>query len=154
MDLTINKGVGVSRKKRERPSPKVDRTPEQQAIIDRKKAIEDAYVQVLGYTPAAFGREAKAAKWLAEQGYTPEQVVNCYKHLQEDDFYRRQHTSLETVSKQIGAWAQSRQRKTAAQMPEPLVDEEPALTQDELRARALARRNGVDNATSRSPKQR
>lgn len=78
-------------------------TPEHRAYLDRKKAIEDTYVAECGYQPAAFGREAKAAKWLAEQGYTPEQVVKCYRHLREDDFYAKGHLSLETVSKQIGA---------------------------------------------------
>lgn len=80
-----------------------DPTPEQKALNERKKAIEQAYVTELGYTPAAFGKEAKSAKWLAEQGYTPEQIIKCYQHLQQDDFYARQHISLAIISKQIGA---------------------------------------------------
>jgi hypothetical protein len=85
-----------------------DRTPEQQAYLDRKKAIEQAYVAELGYTPAAFGKEAKSSKWLAEQSYTPEQVVKCYRHLLNDDFYAKQHISLATISKQIGAFVRSK----------------------------------------------
>ncbi len=80
-----------------------DPTPEQKALNECKKAIEQAYVTELGYTPSAFGKEAKSAKWLAEQGYTPEQVIKCYQHLQQDDFYARQHISLVIISKQIGA---------------------------------------------------
>lgn len=107
-DLTINKDIAerassapaTTFHKRKTP----DVTPEHRAYLDRKKAIEDAYVAELGYTPAAFGKEAKSSKWLAEQQYTPEQVVKCYRHLQSDDFYAKQHISLATISKQIGAW--------------------------------------------------
>lgn len=105
---------------------KSERTPEQQAYLDRKKAIEAAYVDTLGYTPAAFGQEAKAAKWLAEQNYTPEQVAGCLRHLQGDAFYARNHISLQTVAKQIGAWLQSSKPKppiTPYQQPIP----EPAM---------------------------
>lgn len=92
-----------------RSSPKkTEKTPEHKAYLDRKKAIEQAYVNELGYTPAAFGKEAKSSKWLAEQGYTPEQVVKCYRHLLADDFYAKQHISLAIVSKQIGAWLKSK----------------------------------------------
>jgi len=100
-----------------------DRTPEQQAYLDRKKAIEDAYIAELDYKPAAFGREAKAAKWLAEQSYTPDQVLRCLRHLQADDFYHGKHISLQTVSGQIGAFIKSKQIA-----PRPLTAIPPVVT--------------------------
>ena len=116
---------------------KTGRTPEEQAYLDRKKAIETAYVDTLGYTPAAFGQEAKAAKWLAEQGYTPEQVAGCLRHLQDDAFYARNHISLQTVAKQIGAWVQSSKPKPKPAAPETKYYQSQAhkyLQGDELRA--------------------
>lgn len=97
---------------------KHERSPEEQAYLDRKKAIEAAYVEALGYTPVAFAQEAKAAKALARYPYTPEQVVGCLRHLQADAWYADKHISLQTVAKQIGAWVQS-QQTNARRTPEP-----------------------------------
>ena len=116
---------------------KPERTPEEQAYLDRKKAIETAYVEALGYKPSAFVQEAKAAKWLAEQGYTPEQVTGCLRHLQADDWYAGKHISLQTVSKQIGAWVQSSKPKPKPAAPETKYYQSQAhkyLQGDELRA--------------------
>lgn len=123
-----------------------DRTPEQQAYLNRKKAIEDAYVAELGYTPAAFGKEAKSAKWLAEQGYTPEQVVKCYRHLREDEFYAKQHISLATISKQIGAWAKARNGSSNGHVKNDLplfAGGPPKEKTDEERAATIARRQAI-----------
>ena len=97
---------------------KHERSPEEQAYLDRKKAIEAAYVDALGYTPVAFAQEARAAKALARYPYTPEQVVGCLRHLQADAWYADKHISLQTVAKQIGAWVQS-QQTNARRTPEP-----------------------------------
>ena len=102
------------------------KTPEQQAYLDRKKAIEQAYVAALGYTPPAFGKEAKSSKWLAEQGYTPEQVVKCYRHLQQDDFYAKQHISLMTISKQIGVVVRTKNGHMNGTGP-PIATKPPAV---------------------------
>lgn len=116
---------------------KPERTPEEQAYLDRKKAIETAYVEALGYKPSAFVQEAKAAKWLAEQGYTPEQVTGCLRHLQADDWYAGKHISLQSVAKQIGAWVQSNKPKPKPAAPETKYYQSQAhkyLQGDELRA--------------------
>lgn len=125
-----------------------ERTPERQAYLDRKKAIEQAYVAELGYTPAAFGKEAKSSKWLAEQGYTPEQVVKCYRHLQRDDFYARQHISLATISKQIGVMARNGQRAPPGDLD--LVHIDPSTRQTPEERRAAAERFKVILEESRS----
>jgi hypothetical protein len=118
-----------------------DRTPEQQAYLDRKKAIEQAYVAELGYTPAAFGKEAKSSKWLAEHGYTPEQVVKCYRHLLNDDFYAKQHISLATISKQIGVVVRARNGTNGHHAADlPLITATAPPTPEERRAAAERRK--------------
>lgn len=112
-----------------------DRTPEQQVYLDRKKAIETAYVAALGYKPAAFAAEAKAAKWLAEQGYTAEQVVGCYEHLRADSFYDKKHIRLQTVANQIGAWLHTNRQRPARASPNiPLIQAPPANAKPKLSA--------------------
>lgn len=117
-----------------------DRTPDDQAYLDRKKAIETAYVAALGYKPAAFAAEAKAAKWLAEQNYTPDQVVGCYEHLRADSFYDKKHIRLQTVANQIGAWLQTNRQRPARASPgipliqAPPVNAKPKLSAEETRA--------------------
>ena len=114
---------------------KPERSPDEQAYLDRKKAIESAYVTALGYKPAAFAAEAKAAKWLAEQGYTPEQVVGCYEHLRADSFYDKKHIRLQTVANQIGAWLQANRQRPARASPNiPLIQAPPANTKPKLSA--------------------
>lgn len=112
-----------------------DRTPERQAYLDRKQAIESAYVDELGYRPAAFGKEAKAARFLAEQSYTPDQVLRCLRHLQADDFYYGKHVSLQTVASQIGAFLKAKQPGAAVgratQLP-PVVQPQPRVDRDEM----------------------
>jgi len=121
-----------------RKSKSPDRTPEQQAYLDRKKAIEDAYVAELGYTPSAFGKEAKSSKWLSEQGYTPAQVAGCYRYLQKDEFYARQHISLATISKQIGAWIKLKSSRNGhaggiSPPPRPIIPPDVDRPQDAAR---------------------
>lgn len=139
-DMTDQDSDLAARKKRARTRPdEQEEPPEHRAYLERKKAIEAAYVEELGYTPAAFGREAKAAKWLAEQSYTPDQIVGCYRYLQKDEFYARQHISLEVVSKQIGAWLKLKKAPTNGHTP-PVDKPKDILTQDELLRRVAARR--------------
>jgi hypothetical protein len=68
------------------------------------------------------GAEAKAAKWLVDNGYTPEQVVGCYRFIARDAFWAGKHISLMTVTKQIGAWKASQPKPRA---PEPAPAPEP-----------------------------
>jgi hypothetical protein len=65
------------------------------------QAIIDAYVAELRHTPPNMGREGKAAKWLVQHGYTPEQVLACYRHLKADKFWSDKFLSLQKVAEQI-----------------------------------------------------
>lgn len=67
------------------------------------QAIVDAYVSELGYNPptSAGGAMGKAAKWLATNGYTPEQVSACYRHLKAQGFYADKFLALATVQREL-----------------------------------------------------
>ncbi len=66
--------------------------------------IMDAYIEALGYTPANYPKEAATAKRMAEQGFTPEQVVATYKKIKEDKsgWWEEKFVSLGKVHEQIG----------------------------------------------------
>ena len=66
------------------------------------KAILDSFVEVVPYK-INYAREGAAAKTLAEQGYTPEQVVTVYRKLKAESFWSEKHLSLQSVASQIGA---------------------------------------------------
>jgi hypothetical protein len=76
------------------------------------QGVITAYVEALGYTPPNMGKEAKAAKWLVEHEYTPEQVAACYRHMKKDRFWSDKFLSLQKVSEQIAEFCR-RNRPTA-----------------------------------------
>jgi hypothetical protein len=65
------------------------------------QAIIDSYIDELGYRPAAMGREGKWAKWLVANHYSPTQVIECYRHLKRDKYWRDKFVSLQKVAEQI-----------------------------------------------------
>lgn len=83
-----------------RKKPPADSHPNTRPILD-------AYAGELGYPIPNGGKEAKAAKMLAQGGYTPEQVAGCYRYMKAQEFWRTIHVSLCKVHEQIGAWLQS-----------------------------------------------
>lgn len=65
--------------------------------------ILKAYYEALGYAPIFDKADAKAAKAIADAGYTPEQVTIAYDHMRKSDYWKdHDHISLMSVSKQIG----------------------------------------------------
>lgn len=67
------------------------------------KPILEAYMQELGYSPNSFGEAGKAAKNLAEAGFSPEDVVAMYTALKAQAFWSSKYLSLSEV------WKQSRE---------------------------------------------
>ena len=47
-----------------------------------------------------------SAKWLAENGYTPDDVIGCYKAMSSDPWWKDKEISLKNVANKIGAWKQ------------------------------------------------
>lgn len=79
--------------------------------------IKDAYVNLLlEYEPGvviSHPQEAAAAQALAQAGWTPGQVTECYRHLKKDAFWKSKHLSLWSIAKQIGAYYARNKRPTA-----------------------------------------
>lgn len=63
--------------------------------------IMDAYVEALGRVPPNYAKESAFAKKLAEEGYTPEQVVSVYKTMK-DGWWSSRYLSLCKVHEEIG----------------------------------------------------
>lgn len=78
----------------------IEKTPHQN--------IMDAYANALGYPIRDGPKEGNAAKWLVNNGYSPEQVTACYAHLKVQTFWKEKHISLQTVAGNIGAYLQAK----------------------------------------------
>lgn len=82
------------------PSPK----PKRETLAHpMTKKILDAYVGNLGYNSINYGKEGKAAAQLARDGWTVEQVLECYTIMKADKFWKDKHLSLQNIYSQIGA---------------------------------------------------
>lgn len=82
--------------------------PEQKpAATGQHQVIIDAFIDELGYRPANMGREGKAAKWLVQHEYSPEQVLACYRHMKADKFWSDKFLSLQKVSEQIAEYTRA-----------------------------------------------
>lgn len=77
-------------------------------LSDHQK-IMATYQECLGYPIANGGKEGKAASGLVKQGYTAEQVRDCYQYLRLNPFYDGKHISLQIVHGQIGAYLKSQE---------------------------------------------
>jgi hypothetical protein len=95
----------VDTKEKERKGKKTDSANGTRATSPHQEII-DAYVKELAYTPSNMGREAKAAKWLTDNHYSPAQVVACYRHMKRDRFWSDKFLSLQKISEQIAEFAQ------------------------------------------------
>lgn len=70
------------------------------------RSIQKAFEQACGY-PVNWGAgNSKAAKWLAQNHFTPEQVVGCYRHLKAQEFWKNKQLNLRNLPDQIGEYVQ------------------------------------------------
>ena len=108
--------VGIQQKKDSKERKEILHTPRKRAGVPVEKSdhqkIMDAYQESLGYAIRDGPKEGNAAKWLINNGYTPDQVQACYAHLKCQSFWREKHISLQTVAGQIGAYLQSKNGHT------------------------------------------
>lgn len=90
-------------KKGEEPKttrPRKASNPNTQPIL---KAYQEAYEEHTGFAYTFPGADSKAAKTLADAGYTPEQVTIAYKHLCQDEWWStKNNISLLNVCAEIG----------------------------------------------------
>ena len=125
-DLGSKSDLGVIRDRREieggesSPNPKVpkrankrgprkERHPDHQRLMAlyREAIREDEGVNK-GKEFSAPGKENKAAQKLLERGFTPEEVIACYRHFKAEPFWADKHLSLAYVAEHIGAWKESK----------------------------------------------
>lgn len=89
---------GSQQGKRERAKKQAN--PNTKPILDAYKA---AYEKENGFPYTFPGSDTKAAKVLADAGYTPEQVVAAYEYLCKDEWWKEQGSiSLLSISRNMG----------------------------------------------------
>ena len=105
---------GASAKKPRRASKKIPNEQEE-AARERRKEIKAAYLEALGHDNVNHGQVGAGAKQLEKQGYTPEQVKECYYWLKDDPFWEFKPISLQTVYKNMVDFLNFCERRLATQ---------------------------------------
>lgn len=70
----------------------------------KTRDIQKAYEECVPYKVDWVRGEGHAAKWIAEAGYTPNDVKDCYVTLKLQPFWKDKPLSLASIKKQIGEW--------------------------------------------------
>lgn len=68
------------------------------------QTVMDTLEGMRGYPSGKYGAEAKAVKQMITQGYTSQEMMDCYEHLLKDHFWEGKALLMNTVAGQIGAW--------------------------------------------------
>lgn len=77
------------------------RTRKRDAANPMTQPILEAYQEAVGYALPSYGREAKAAKTLAERGYMPADVIAAYQAIKNQPFWASKFVSLTVVLQEI-----------------------------------------------------
>ena len=99
-----------------KPKEEIKDTAPTPRPVSEHQQIVNAYVTELAYTPPNMGREVKAAKWLVDNRYSPDLVIECYRHMKRDKFWSDKFLSLQKVAEQISEF--SARHKPAAKLAE------------------------------------
>lgn len=109
------------------------------------RTVMDTLESVRGYPSGRYAAEAKGVKQMLRQGYSMQEILDCYEHLKKNHFWDGKELTMMTVAGQIGAWKQWATRHTADER-----DGQQA-TEDHQEARAyffeLERLRGVELTT-------
>lgn len=70
----------------------------------KTRDIQQAYLECVPYKVDWVKGEGHAAKWLAENDYTPADVKACYASLKAQPFWKDKPLALSSIKKQIGEW--------------------------------------------------
>lgn len=73
--------------------------------------IQAAYLSCVNYPVDWRKNEGHAAKWLSENGYTPEDVIGCYKAMKDQPFWKDKPLSLSSIKNAIGEWKSNAARR-------------------------------------------
>lgn len=69
--------------------------------------IKTAFTSCVNYPINWAAGSGASAKWLAENGYTPDDVIGCYRSMASDPWWKDKEISLKNVANKIGAWKQT-----------------------------------------------
>ena len=127
-DTIVSKDTIVAshkKKTKEKPDPRV-------------MGVMDTLEKERGYHSGAFAAEAGAVKWMLKQGYTPEDILDCWRAMGLDPFWEPKPRLMTSVKTQIGAWAAkgkqgdtfitkspNRDRVPKQYTPPPVYDDKP-----------------------------
>jgi DNA-binding transcriptional regulator YhcF (GntR family) len=70
----------------------------------KTRDIQTAYESCVPYKIDWIKGDGSAAKWLAEAGYSPADIQQCYAALKAQPFWKDKPLSLTSIKKQIGEW--------------------------------------------------
>lgn len=98
--ITVNK---TSRKKKSKVKMSAEVVEAIEGAV-KTRDIQNAYKECVPYPVKWEQGESTAAKWLAENGYTPDDIKGCYAAMQKDHFWDDKQIRLASISNKIGAW--------------------------------------------------
>lgn len=90
--------------KKKSSKKKTEDKPEQQETTVKTRDIQTAYLSCVNYPVDWRKNEGHAAKWLSENGYTPDDVTGCYKAMKDQQFWKDKPLSLSSIKNAIGEW--------------------------------------------------
>lgn len=73
--------------------------------------IKAAFSSCVNYPINWAAGSGATAKWLAENGYTPDDVIGCYKAMAADPWWKDKQITLRNVGNKIGEWKSTHQAK-------------------------------------------
>lgn len=72
--------------------------------VFKTRDIQAAYQSCVPYKIDWIKGEGSAAKWLADAGYSPSEIIECYKTIKAQQFWKDKPLPLSSLKKQIGEW--------------------------------------------------
>jgi hypothetical protein len=73
--------------------------------------IKAAFSSCIDYPINWAAGSGSSAKWLAENGYTPDDVIGCYKVMSADPWWSDKQITLRNICGKIGDWKSHKQSK-------------------------------------------
>jgi len=80
--------------------------------MDNHQDYMDAYAHELGHEPPSWGKEASGAKRIRQQGFSVQDMLDCYRYYKSTKFWSDKHLSLQYIASNIAAWRKANPPKT------------------------------------------
>jgi hypothetical protein len=73
-------------------------------VVSTTAEIKAAYLSCVNYPVNWKAGAGSSAKWLSENGYSAADVIDCYKAIAADPWWKGKQIGLKSVENKIGAW--------------------------------------------------